>query len=49
MYNLMFIFTALFFTNILFASTDIKTSNIQIEVLNEEYKTVKNIEPTEKD
>ena len=49
MYNLMFIFTALFFTNILFASTDIKTSNIQIEVLNEEYKTVKNIEPTEKE
>lgn len=49
MYNLMFIFTALFFTNILFASTDIKTSNIQIEVLNEEYETVKNIEPTEKE
>ncbi|WP_121626512.1 L,D-transpeptidase family protein [Poseidonibacter antarcticus] len=49
MYNLMFIFTALFFTNILFASTDIKTSNIQIEVLNEEYDAVKNIEPTEKE
>lgn len=49
MYNLKFVFTALFLTNSLFALTDIQTADINKEVIVKDYKEVENIEPSEED
>jgi murein L,D-transpeptidase YcbB/YkuD len=49
MYNLKFIFTALFFSTTLFSATDINTSEIQKELVEEKIEEVVNIEPTEEE
>ena len=49
MYNLKFVFAALFLTNSLFALTDITPSEVKEEVITEIHQKVENIEPTEEE
>ncbi|WP_122892872.1 L,D-transpeptidase family protein [Arcobacter peruensis] len=49
MYNLKFVFTALFLTNSLFALTDIKPSNIEENKIVEKIEEVENIKPSEEE